>query len=148
MAIFVLKDKCTGCGLCVDSCPFDAIDMVDGKAIINEKCTMCGACIETCNFEAIIQEESEKKESDISAYKDVWVFAEQRKGKIMQVAYELLGEGRKLAGEIGDVDVCAVLIGNDISDLAQELIYHGADKVYLLEDELLENYTTDGGLTP
>ncbi len=81
--------------------------------------------------------------ADLSQYKNVWVFAEQRQGKIMNVAIELLGEGRKLADELG-CDLCALLLGSDVSALADELFAYGADKVYLAESPLLENYTTDG----
>lgn len=143
MAIFILEDKCIGCKLCLKSCPFDAIEMVGKKAVINDKCVACGACLEACKFEAIIREESEKSKKDLAQYKNVWVFAEQRQGKIMPVAIELLGEGRKLADEIG-VKLCAVLLGNKVEDLAKELTQYGADTVYLAEHGLLETYTTDG----
>ena len=80
---------------------------------------------------------------DLSAYKNVWVFAEQRQGKIMSVSIELLGEGRKLATETGS-ELCAILLGNNTDDMAKELIAYGADKVYVADDALLENFTTDG----
>lgn len=80
---------------------------------------------------------------DIQAFKNVWVFAEQRKGMLTPVVIELLGEGRKLANEIG-VELCAFLAGRKIDGLANELIRFGADKVYYAENELLEKYTTDG----
>ncbi len=78
-------------------------------------------------------------------YKNIWVFAEQRGGKLMNVALELIGEGHRLSREIGqDTKVCAILIGNEIDHLAKECFEYGADQVYLIEDPLLENYTTDG----
>ncbi len=80
---------------------------------------------------------------DLSAYKNVWVFAEQRQGKIMSVSIELLGEGRKLATETGS-ELCAILLGHNADDMAKELIAYGADKVYVADDALLENFTTDG----
>ncbi|MGI6152696.1 MAG: electron transfer flavoprotein subunit alpha/FixB family protein [Christensenellaceae bacterium] len=83
--------------------------------------------------------------SNLSDYKDVWVFAEQRGGKIENVTLELLGEGYKLSRDIGaGTNVCAVLAGNGVADLADELFAYGADKVYLIEHTLLEKYTTDG----
>lgn len=76
-------------------------------------------------------------------YKNVWIYAEQRNGVITPVVLELLGEGKKIAKET-DSELCAFLIGNNIKNLANELIAYGAEKVYLAESELLENYTTDG----
>ncbi|MGI6169238.1 MAG: electron transfer flavoprotein subunit alpha/FixB family protein [Christensenellales bacterium] len=79
----------------------------------------------------------------IEAYKGVWVYAEQRHGKLMPTSLELLGEGRKLADDLG-VELCALLVGNEVEYLCAELSYYGADRVYLIENELLEEYTTDG----
>lgn len=80
---------------------------------------------------------------DLAAYKGVWVFAEQRQGEIMPVAIELLGEGRKLADEIG-VELSAVLLGDKVEGIAKDLTTYGADKVYLADAPLLETFTTDG----
>lgn len=144
MAIQVIKDKCKGCKLCLKACPFEAIDM-DGKlAVINDKCTACNQCIDACPFKAI-EKTGDDEVVDLSAYKNVWVFAEQRDGKLMNVALELIGEGYRLAKEISDeTKVCAVLIGDGIGHLADECYAYGADEVILIEDPLLKNYTTDG----
>lgn len=145
MAIIVLNDKCKGCKLCVKACPFEAIDMVGKLAVINEKCTACNQCIPACKFDAIEKTEDKDGPVDLSAYKNVWVYAEQRKGKLLNVALELIGEGRRLSREISDdAKVCALLVGNNIENLAKECYEYGADSVYLIEDPLLENYTTDG----
>lgn len=81
---------------------------------------------------------------DFTEYKNVWVFAEQRQGKLMNVALELMGEGYKLSREISsDTKLCAVLAGNDVDHLVDELYAYGADCVYVLQDELLAQYTTD-----
>lgn len=74
--------------------------------------------------------------------KGILVFAEQREGKLQNVALELLGEGRKLAEKLG-VDVSAVLIGENIKTLSQTLFEYGADQVYLVEGKDYKNYTTD-----
>lgn len=144
MAIQVIQDKCKGCRLCIKACPFEAIDM-DGKlAAINEKCTACGQCVEKCPFKAIEKTPEKNAAVDLSAYKNVWVYAEQRAGRLMNVALELLGEGNKLSREIGDRKVCAVLAGYKTDHLIPELYAYGADVVYQIDDPLLENYTTDG----
>lgn len=80
---------------------------------------------------------------DIKQFKDVWVFAEQRQGTLTPVVVELLGEGRKLADKL-DVKLCALLVGSNVKDLIQTLIHYGADRVYCVDNELLEKYTTDG----
>ncbi|NLV77115.1 MAG: electron transfer flavoprotein subunit alpha [Tissierellia bacterium] len=143
MAVKVIQEKCIGCGICIDTCPFDAIDMVDEKAVITDKCTACGNCIDVCPKEAIIMEEREKNIINIDEYKGVWVFAEQREGKLLNVSIELIGEGRKIADEL-DTELTAILLGKDVEDLAKQLIKYGADNVLYGESELLQIYTTDG----
>ena len=80
---------------------------------------------------------------NISEYNGVWVFAEQRNGELQKVSLEILGEGRRLADELG-VNLTAVLLGNNVACLADILGEHGADEVLVAEHEELENYTTDG----
>ena len=47
-------DLCTGCGKCLESCPVDAITVVNKKAIINEyRCNACRACMPACPVDAI-----------------------------------------------------------------------------------------------
>jgi len=81
--------------------------------------------------------------SNIADYKGVWVFAEQREGELQKVSLELLGEGRKIADKLG-VKLTALLLGNNVSNLVEELATHGADEVLVAEHELLTHYTTDG----
>ena len=51
---WVRSDLCAGCGVCVNSCPVDAIDMSTGKAEINQnRCINCGRCFSACPQEAI-----------------------------------------------------------------------------------------------
>ncbi|MDP2943521.1 MAG: electron transfer flavoprotein subunit alpha [Candidatus Omnitrophota bacterium] len=140
-SIRILLDKCTGCTLCVKSCPFGAITMQDKKAVIDfGKCTLCGACVATCKFKAIeLTTCKVQPKADLSAYKGVWVFGEQKKGKVQSVAFELLGEGRKLADGLG-TELACVLIGDGMQQKAEELFWRGADKIYLVEDPRIKNY--------
>ncbi len=142
MAVNVIKEKCRGCTICVKNCPFEAITMENKLAVIGTACTGCGVCVEKCPFDAIEKSEESKDTVDLSEYRDVWVFAEQREGALMPVVKELLGEGRKLADKIG-CSLCSVLCGNHVEGLADELFEYGADKVYLANHKELESYRTD-----
>ncbi len=121
---------CTGCTLCVRACPYAAIEVINKKAVVLDNCTLCGACIKVCPVNALEIIVERKPAPDLSSYKGVWVFAEQKRGNIQRVTYELLGAGKKLA-ERRKTELCAILLGSGISDKARELIGYGADKVYL-----------------
>lgn len=139
-AITVLQDKCTGCSLCLKACPFDAIALVDRKAAIDlDKCTLCGACVEACRrFGAIEIVRETTRTPDIEKYRGVWVFAEQRKGAVQPVVFELLAKARELADKLG-VPVSCVLLGSGVTDRAIELVHRGADKVYVVDHPKLEH---------
>jgi len=78
----------------------------------------------------------------MAEYKGVMTFCEAAEGKLATSAAELLGGGRKLADDLGQ-ELSAVLVGGGISDLAQEAIAFGADKVYVVDAPLLKDYQTD-----
>jgi electron transfer flavoprotein alpha subunit/NAD-dependent dihydropyrimidine dehydrogenase PreA subunit len=141
MAVRLIPENCTGCKLCLRACPYGAIDMVEGKAQFNDNCTQCGACASSCKFDAILLEAAFTRDVDVAQYRGVWVLAEHLHGDLRRGTYELLGEGRRLADKLG-VDLAAVLLGNDVTDLTQRLLTHGADKVYLAQDPVLSHYRT------
>ena len=80
--------------------------------------------------------------ADIGAFKNVWVFCEQRQGVTMPTTFELISEGRKLANELG-VELCGILLGDNVDGIAAELGEYGADKVYVYNSPLLKDFTTD-----
>ena len=80
--------------------------------------------------------------ADTAAFKNVWVFCEQRQGVMMPTTFELISEGRKLANELG-VELCGILLGDNVDGIAAELGEYGADKVYVYNSPLLKDFTTD-----
>lgn len=145
MAIQVIVEKCTGCTMCVKVCPFDAIRMMDKKAVIDyNKCTLCGACKDACKFKAILVETSNTVCAipNIKDYKGIWVFVEQKNGKVQSVSYELLGKARELAEKL-NTEVSALVIGFQMDDQLDEIIFRGADKIYLVEAPEIANFQDD-----
>ncbi|WP_079508219.1 electron transfer flavoprotein subunit alpha/FixB family protein [Mesobacillus jeotgali] len=72
----------------------------------------------------------------------VWVFIEVNEGKIEGVSLELLGAGRKLADKL-DVPLAGVMLGEGVLPLANEVIYAGADQVYVVDHPVLKDYRTE-----
>ncbi len=78
----------------------------------------------------------------MDSHKGVLVCGEIAEGKLAPITIELLGVGRKLANELGE-DLSTLLMGSKTGGLGQEAIAYGADKVYVAEDSLLDNYNSD-----
>jgi electron transfer flavoprotein alpha subunit len=143
MSVFVNEEKCVGCSLCTRSCPYGGIAVEGGKAKILPACTGCGSCVSACKFGALESDAKDTGKKDLSAYKDIWVFAEQREGELHPVVIELLGEGRKLASALG-CRLCAILCGDKTDKLVSQLGAYGADVVYVADAPELAIYNTDG----
>ncbi|UCF78373.1 MAG: FAD-binding protein [Candidatus Eiseniibacteriota bacterium] len=137
------EEACTGCGACVETCPFGALILEGDIVRVGENCNDCGACLSSCPTEALILERPEPTVSvDLSAYKDVWVVVEYGRAGISHVALELLGKGRQLADTL-KCRLCALILGDGVSRLSEEAFAHGADVVYLVESPVLRKYRTD-----
>ncbi len=143
MPIQIIIEKCTGCALCVKVCLFDAIRIMDKKAVIDlNKCNLCGACLPACKFKAVLLERPQAAAyalPNIKDYKGIWVFIEQKNGKVQSVAYELLGKAQELAKKL-HCEVSGVLIGNSLGDQCDEIIWRGADNIYLVEAPEIANF--------
>jgi electron transfer flavoprotein alpha subunit len=75
--------------------------------------------------------------------KGIWVLAERSDGSLRKVTFEILSEARKIADKIGE-ELCAVILGEQVESLADKCGHYGADKVYLVENAALKDYTTEG----
>ena len=131
MAIKIDPKKCTACAVCVNTCPFGVLSIKNNQVIVGEGCTLCGACKEECPSEAISLEEPQKIQTVSADHQGVWVFAEQREGKIKSVSFELLAKAKELAAGL-KTGVSAVCFGQSVENI-QQLIAYGADKVYLVQ---------------
>ena len=148
MSVEIIASKCTGCEACIPACPYNAIEIRDDVAYLLDSCVFCGACAKECPSGAIVVSDlgPSSKPSEDGQFEahdghgdGVWVFVEQRNGKPAGVVYELLGEGAKLASDLGE-DLCAVLLGYNVEHAAEEMLSYGASRVYLVDDPALESF--------
>lgn len=108
--ILTNREKCVGCGACVNVCPKGAIHMVDGKAVTDHRtCDGCGSCTDACllNIREVAGREYEIKELVKELKKD-------------EMFYEESGGGVTLSG--GEV-MCMDM--DYITELAKELDHYG-----------------------
>ncbi len=138
MPINIDREKCVICGSCIAACPFGLLAEVKGQIQEKEGCTSCGACRDACNLMAITIEAPQKAAPADDASRGVWVFAEQWRGGLKNVTYELLARGRILADTL-KTDLSAVCFGHNIAEV-NRLIAYGSDKVFLADSpELADN---------
>ncbi len=129
--------------LCPKVCNFGAISKDGDKVKFDfDKCVLCGSCEQVCPVSAIVIDRKMVDAARIAQHKDVWVVCETNEGKLRSVSYELVTKARELADKLGE-KVLAVLMGYQVEGLAPSLIHQGADKVLVVDDKILEHYTTD-----
>ena len=80
---------------------------------------------------------------NLEDYKGVFVFAQQVDNELSPIAFELIGEAGRLAENLEEKTVTAVLLGKDVKGLADELAKYGADRVIVVDDPALETYMTE-----
>ena len=143
MKAIIDKEKCIACEECVEVCPVEAIEVVDEMAQVDDTCNLCGLCVDACEYEAISMPEAEAVQTDdIESYQGVWVVAEHHNGKVHSVSFELLSVGRDLADKL-EVELSAVLMGDQLQEVAKQLIGYGADRVCLAEDPALDPFNDE-----
>ncbi len=166
----LIAGACIACGArCQSVCPVNCIEMTDsGEPIIDTvKCIGCQKCVKICPADALemyftpeeqkilaelvvsavpVEEEIDPEAAAIAAklaqYRGVWVFVEQTEGEPAKVSWELLGVGAGLAASLG-VELCALVIGENVEHLCKEAFAYGATKVYLLDAPIYYHYRTE-----
>ena len=141
MPIRIDVEICTGCKACVGACPYGAVAVDDGKARFTDDCTGCGACASACKPGAIVLDVPKKGDVDTSQYSGIWVIAETQDGALADVSLELLGKARGMAADL-DEEVSLVLVGQDVERHVRRAAAYGADRVYLVEHDVLSQYRT------
>lgn len=135
-------EKCTLCGKCVDVCPFGALKMEKQGVAVEDSCRMCGLCVRQCP-EGAIRFEQRAQEVDKSQWRDFLIFAEQERGEIHPVVYELIGEARKMADKVGFQVNCLIIGGEGTARNADKLLEYGVHKVFVYEHPDLSCFRAD-----
>ena len=111
---------------------------------MGDACTLCGSCADECPEDAITVPEVERTEDERTAQAKgrVGLCRAVRGGQMPEVVAELLGQGRRLAEQLG-VELGAVVLGHGLNGLAGELFALGADVVYVADDPRLADFNDD-----
>jgi len=164
MALRITLDECIGCGLCVKACPFAALSMADrdpaeverakaegrklSRRIVvleEDKCNLCGACVDVCKSGAMDIDRPAAEAAapaGLDSYSGVWVFGEQRRGKIQGVALELAGKGRELADSLG-APLTVVVLGHELDSACEGLLKFPIDEILQVESPQLAQYRSE-----
>lgn len=146
-------DNCTGCRRCIKICPSDAIEIFftpEQLAILEELDKQKAAASADApkaepepEAETSEEEEEEKRVAALlKQYQGVWVIVEQTGGEPAEVSWELLGVGADLAKTL-DVELSAVVIGDNVEDLCGEAFAYGASYAYLMDAPVFHYYRTE-----
>ena len=123
----------------IDLCPFNAFEYQDMYLSINASCKICKMCVKK-GPEGVCELVETKKECvDKSLYKGITVYIEQRHGIPHKVSWELIGKAKELS-QITHEPVYAIVIGNKISQIAEEALTYGVDRVFAYDDEAFNDF--------
>lgn len=136
-------DQCTLCQECIEKCPFQALEINQNRVEINASCKMCKICVKACPMAAISLQATEEIKINKDEWQGVLVYIEQSGAKNHKVAYELIGEGRKLADKIRQPLKAVMIGGKGTEENGRKLLQYGVDEVFVYEDEELAAFRVD-----
>lgn len=136
------SSACIGCAACVAACPVGALAMRDGLAVVNETCTACAICLAACPAGALSLREGRAQGATLDAHRGVWVWIEQSGGMAHPISWEMMGQGRRLADDLG-VELTACVFGHGVGSIARQAIHYGADRALLVEHPALTAFRTE-----
>lgn len=151
--------KCKDNGSCVEVCPTNALALTlpAKDATEEERVPPEGGAKAEFNKDMPLPESVQdyaqdsprkviKKEvakpNDTNGWSGVWVVIEYNHGEIAPVSWELMGEGRKLADDLGS-ELASVVCGSQVDHVISEALAYGAEKVYVIDDPVLEYYRSE-----
>lgn len=137
--LVINQDKVGNIDEIIKICPFGALENNNGELDINSSCKMCKLCVKKGPKGAIEYIEEEKVLIDKSKWKGIAVYVDHVDGDIHPVTFELIGKARELASKVKQ-EVYCVFIGHNITEKAEELLHYGIDKVYVYDNESLNNF--------
>ena len=122
----------------IEVCPFAAISYKDNKLDISAACKMCKMCVKKGN--GVIEYVEEVKQSvDKSLWNGICIYVDHCGDKIHRVTYELCGKAQELAKVTGH-KIYALVIGNNLGESVNKLLYYGVDKVFVYDNKELEDF--------
>ncbi len=139
---------CVLCGLCVECCPFGALDFSADKSRIDllDGCRACGACVDACPTQALTLETSSASESALSPAdcSGFLVYLQAEKGCLLPVSFEMIGTALRLRdSSAAGQKVSAVLVGSGVTPLAGALSGYGLDSVFVYDDPCFASFRAD-----
>jgi electron transfer flavoprotein alpha subunit len=138
-------EKCSGCQRCVKICPANALEMYftpDELRVLAEIKSAKEAASEAPATVLAQTGMGSPVLAGLTEYRGVWVFVEQTGCQPAQVSWELLGAGMELARSRG-VELCSIVIGDQVKNLCYESFTYGASKAYFMEHPVFHYYRTE-----
>jgi electron transfer flavoprotein alpha subunit len=123
-------------------CPFHAIELINNTLTITAGCKMCRLCVKNSKNGEVEYIKEEKTQIDKSIWNGICVLVDHEQGEIHPVTLELVGKAQELAKKINHKVYC-LFIGDEITEKAEELLYYGADEIFVYDNKALRHFVIE-----